>query len=128
MAPRFGRPSPDPRLGSVIELGRRRLHRSFDLISVGKTLPGQRIAAEEPPPSLLEVEPTCPFGNEHVLDAWMVCQPSARLQAVVAAQIVRDNENLPFRVIRLTVLEQLNVVLGIARSGTARDLLAIANS
>ena len=45
----------------------------------------------------------------------------------MAAEVVCDYENVPFRVIRLDVLEQLNVILGIARGGTARDLLAIAD-
>ncbi len=105
MAPRFGRPSPNPRLGSVIELGRRHLHRSFDLIGVGKTLPGQRIAAEETPPSLLQVQPAGSFGNKDVLDARMVCEPGAGFQAVVATEIVRNDENVPLGIVRLNVLE-----------------------
>src|SRR5258708_2379505 len=93
-APCFGRSSPDPRLGSPVELRRSHLHRLFNLIGISKTLSGQRIAAEEAPPALLQIEPARPFGNKHVLDAWMVCQPGAGLQAVVTAEIVRDDEDV----------------------------------
>ena len=47
------RPSPDPRIGAPIELSGGDTCGLLDLISVGKALPGQRIASEEPPPALL---------------------------------------------------------------------------
>ena len=53
MAARFGRSSPDPWLGSVVELDGGHLHRSLNLIGIGKTLARERIAAEEPPPAFL---------------------------------------------------------------------------
>jgi hypothetical protein len=53
----LGRPSPDPGLGSSVELSRRNTGGLLDLLGIGKTLAGQRIAAEEPPPALLEIEP-----------------------------------------------------------------------
>ena len=62
MATCFGRPSPNPGLGSVVELGCSHSRRLFNFIGVSKTLTGQRIAAEEPPPALLQVEPAGPFG------------------------------------------------------------------
>ena len=58
----------------------------------------------------------------------MLCQPGARFQAVMATQVVGDNEDIPRWIVRFTILEQLNVVLGITRSRTARDLFAIADS
>jgi hypothetical protein len=72
MASRFGRSSPDPRFGAVIELHRRHLHRSFNLISIGETLPSEGITTEEAPPAFLEIEPARPFRNEHMLEAWML--------------------------------------------------------
>jgi hypothetical protein len=63
-----------------------------------------------------------------MLDAWMVCEPGVGLQTVMAAQIVRDDENIPRRIVGLDVFEQLDVILGVARSGTAGDLLAIAHA
>jgi hypothetical protein len=68
-----------------------------------------------------------PFGNEDVLEAWMVCQPGACLQAIMAAQIVRDDEKVPGRIVCFDLFEQFNIVLGIARSRTAGNLLAIAD-
>ncbi len=127
MAPRFGRPSPNPRFGSPVELRCRHLHRSFNLISIGETLSSECIAAEEAPPAFLEIEPARTFGNEHVLDAWVLGEPGACFQAVVTAQIIGDDEDVSSGIVRLDVFEQFNVVLGIARSGTARDLLAITN-
>jgi len=128
MAARSGRPSPDPRLGSVVELRGGDLHGSLDLIGIGKALTSERIAAEEAPPTLLQIEPAGAFGNEDVLEARMVREPGAGFQAVMAAQIVRDEENVAGRIVGFDVLEELNVVLGIARSGTARNLLAIADA
>src|SRR5205823_4888347 len=77
MAPCFGRPSPDPRFGSSIELRGSYLRRLFNLISISKALPSECIAAEKAPPALLQIEPTSPFGNENMLNARMLCQPGA---------------------------------------------------
>lgn len=69
MAARLGRSSPDPGFGPMVELHRRHLHRSFNLISVGETLPSERIATEETPPPFLEVEPSrAPLGMKR---CWM---------------------------------------------------------
>lgn len=127
VASRSGRSSPDPRLGSSVELRCRHLHRSFNLIGIGEALAGEGIAAEEAPPALLQIEPARSFGNKDVLEAWMVCEPGAGLQAIMTAEIVCDDEDVAGRIVGFDVLEQLNVVLGIARSRTARDLLAIAD-
>ncbi|GHO63310.1 hypothetical protein KSC_022020 [Ktedonobacter sp. SOSP1-52] len=77
VAPRSGRPTPDPRFGSVVELRRSHLHRSLDLMSIGKTLVCERITSEEAPPTFLQIEPTHSFGKKEVLDAWMVGKPGA---------------------------------------------------
>lgn len=53
MAARFGRLSPHPRLGSVVELDRRYLHRTLDLTGIGKALARKGIATEQTPPTLL---------------------------------------------------------------------------
>jgi hypothetical protein len=127
VAARFGRASPDPRLGPVVELLGRHLHCSFNLRCVRKALTCKRITTEEAPPPLLEIEPTCSFGDEHMLEARMFREPGTGLQTVMAAQIVGDDENIASRVVGLNVLEQFNIVLGIARSGTVRDFLAITH-
>jgi len=63
-----------------------------------------------------------------MLDARMVCEPGARFQAIVTAQIVGDDEDIPRGIVRFDVLEELNVVLGVTRKGTSGDLLAIADA
>jgi hypothetical protein len=123
----FGWSSPHPRFGSSIELCCGYAHCLLDLISIGKTLSSERITAEEAPPALLQIQPAGSFGNEHVLDARMGHKRGARLQAVMTAQIVRDKEEVPQRIVRFDVLEELNIVLGITCSGTSGQLLAIAN-
>jgi hypothetical protein len=124
---RFGRPPPDPRFGAVIELRRAHLHRSLDLMGIGKTLASEGIASEEALPTFLQIKPTSALGNEDVPDAWMVRQPSAGFQTIVTAQVVCDKEDIACRIVCFDVFEQLNVVLGVARSRTARDLLAITD-
>src|SRR5260370_20452425 len=59
--------APTPRVWPAIKLCRCHLHRSFNLISIGETLPSQDITTEETPPAFLEVEPTRSLGNEHLL-------------------------------------------------------------
>ena len=49
----LGRSTPDPRVGSSIELSGRDMRGLLNLIIVGKALSSQRIAAEEPPPAFL---------------------------------------------------------------------------
>ena len=128
VAARSGRPSPDPGFGSVVELRGGDLHRSLNLIGIRKALASERIATEQAPPTLLEVEPAGAFGNKDVLEARMVCEPSARFQAVMTAQIVCDDEDVPRRIVGFDLLQQLNVIFGVARGGTACDLLTIADA
>ena len=127
MAPRLGRPSPHPRLGSVVELRSGNLHRSLDLTGIRKALTSEGIATEQAPPALLQIEPTGSFGKKDVLDAWVLREPGASFQAVMATQVVCDDEDIPNWIVRFDVLEQLDMLLGMTRSRTARDLLAIAD-
>ena len=53
MAVGLGWASPDPGLGSMVELSRRHVRGLLNLIGIGETVSGKRIAAEEAPPSLL---------------------------------------------------------------------------
>src|SRR5205085_5316272 len=107
VATRLGRPSPDPRLGSVVKLDGGHLHRSLNLIGIGQALASERIAAEEPPPALLQVEPTRAFGNEDVLEAWMVCRQ--------------------VRVSRLLWLLRLSVIMKISPVGLSASM-SLSNS
>lgn len=112
----------------MVELHRGDLHRAFNLIGIGKALASEGIAAEQPPPALLQIQPAGAFRDEDMLDARMVCEPGARFQAVMTAEIVCDDENVARRIVRFDVLEELDVVLGIACSGTSGNLLAVADA
>ena len=110
----LGKPSPDPRLGSQIELSGGDARGLLDLLGIGKALTGERIAAEEPPPALLQIEPACSGGDEDLVEARMRFEPGARLEAVMTAEIVSDHEDIPSRIVGLDVGEQGDVALGIA--------------
>jgi len=58
---RLWRASPDPRLSSEIELSGRHAGGLLDLLGRGLALPSQGIAAEEPPPALLQIEEASPL-------------------------------------------------------------------
>jgi len=114
MAMILRRASPDPGLGSMIELSGGNAGGLFDLPGVGKTLSGKRITTEKPPPAFLQIEPARAFGNEDVMQARMLIHPSSRLSAVVATQIVSDDVNVPAGIVRFNVLEQSDIVGGVA--------------
>src|SRR5215470_15727578 len=59
-------PSPDPGPGAGVELGGRHPGGVGDLAGVGEGLPGQRLAAEDPPPGFLQVQPAGAVG----MKAW----------------------------------------------------------
>ena len=75
-------PSPDPRPGAGVELGGGDLGGIGDLVGVGEGLPGQRLAPEDPPPALLQVQPAGALGDERVADPGMVFQPGPGALAV----------------------------------------------
>ena len=56
----------------------------------------------------------------------MLCQPGAGLSAVVAGEIVSDDEDVAGRIVNFDVCEQGNVVHRVARGGTLGQLLAVA--
>src|SRR5260370_30355806 len=111
---RPGRTSPDPGLSSQIELSSSDTGGLLDLLRVGKALPGKRIAAEEAPPALLQIEPTCPGGNEDVMDARMLLQPGAGLEAGMAAEIVGVHKDVAGGVVGFDVGVRNDVTLRIA--------------
>ncbi|GHO89461.1 hypothetical protein KSZ_74670 [Dictyobacter formicarum] len=127
-ATRSGRPSPNPGLSSVVELLGRHLHRAFNLTGIGKALAREGIASEEQPPALLQIQPAGAFRDKDMLDTRMVYEPSARFQAIVTAQIVSDDENIPRWIVRVDFLEELNVMLRITCRGTSGEFFAITDS
>ena len=123
----LGRPTPDPGLGAPVELLGGNTGGLLDLFGIGEALPSERIAAEEAPPALLQIEPARSRRNEDVIEARMPFQPGTRLQTIVTAEIVADDEDVSVRVVGLDVGQQSNVAFRIARSRTARQLLAITH-
>lgn len=90
------RTSPDPGLGSPVELSGRHTGGLGDLFGIGKALPSERVAAEQAPPAFLQIELARSGGDEHVMDAGVIEQPGTRLQAVVTTEIVGDDEQVAF--------------------------------
>ena len=114
MAGVLGWTSPHPGLGSPVKLNRGNSCGLLDLLGIGKTLPGQGIAAKQPPPALLQIEPARSRRNEDVMDAWIPFQPGARFHTVVTAEIVTDDEQVSGRVIDFDVGQERDVAFGIA--------------
>ncbi len=125
MSRRLGRPSPDPGLSASIELRRGDPPGLIDFTWVGKILASQRITPKEPPPALLQVEPTGSFGDEDLVDAWMLDEPGIGLRTQVARQVVRDHKDVSFGVISLDVSQESNIAFGIARGRTASQFFPI---
>jgi hypothetical protein len=57
----------------------------------------------------------------------MLFQPGACFQAIVTTEIIADDENVAFGIVRFDVGQQRNVALGITRGGTAGQFLAITH-
>ena len=106
----LGRPTPNPRIGASVELSGSDARGLLNLISVGKTLPGQGITAEEPPPSFLQIQPTGSCGNEDVMEPGMLGHPGARLGTIVAGKVVSDDEDLARRIFGFDVRQEGDVV------------------
>ena len=124
----LGWPTPDPGLGAPIQLLGGDASGLFDLLGIGKALSGQCIAAEEPPPAFLQIEPACSRRNEDVVNARVPLQPGARLQTRMTAEIVADDEHVTLGIVGFDVGQERDVAFRVARSRAARELLAITYS
>ncbi len=125
MAMILGWASPDPGVGLQVELSGRHASSLFDLFGIGKTLASERIAAEEPPPALLQIEPARPGRNEHLMEARMIDKRGARLEAGMTTEIVGDDEQVAFGVVGFAVGEQGDVAFRVARSRASGQFLPI---
>ncbi len=122
-----GRPTPDPWVGSSVELSGGDARGLLNLIRIGKALPRQGITTEEAPPALLQIEPAGPFGNEEVVNAGVLSQPGTGFSAVMAAEIISNNEDISGRIVGFDVGQQADVAFRVARSRTASQFFAIAH-
>lgn len=119
------RSSPDPGLGPSVELRGGDAPGQIDFTRVGKALAGEGIAAKEPPPPLLQVEPARSFRNEHVMQTRVVCHPGARLQAAVTTQVIRDDEEVAGGIVGFNQLQEFDIIRRVARRGTSGQFFAI---
>ena len=124
----LGWSTPNPRFGAPVELSGRDTSSLLDLIGIGKTLTSQGITAEEPPPTFLQVQPAGSFRDEDVVETGMLNHPGAGLGTVMAGEVVGDDEDVAAGIVGFDSSQQGDVVGRVARSGTARQLLAITHA
>src|SRR6266496_1688039 len=120
--------APHPRAGAGVELAGRHPGVQGDLLGSGKRLPSKGLAAKQPPPALLQVQPAGPLGDEGVLDPGVVGQPRAGAAAAVAGQVVGDHHDGPGRVGGLDGGQQLLVADRVAGRCGHRHLLPVADA
>jgi hypothetical protein len=85
---------PRPRSGALVELAARDPAGQGDLGGVGEALAGQRLAAKQPPPCLLQVEPAGALGDEHLPDPWVVDQPGLGGNTGMAGEVIGDHQDV----------------------------------
>src|SRR3954447_14501030 len=125
MGPR--RTPPDPGLRSTVELVRGHRCGLLDLLGIGKALSGKGRSTEEPPPPLLEIQPTRSFRDEDLVDSGMRGQPLLNRRALVTGEIVGDEIEIAVRIGLVDCLKQLQVPDGVARRSSQGHLLAVSN-
>jgi hypothetical protein len=128
MPTRLKRSTPDPGIGSPIELSRGNPCSLLNLVGIGKALPGECIPSEEAPPALLEIEPAGSCGNEDVMEPRMLSHPGPRLSTVMAAEIIGDHEDVTSWIIGFDIGKESNVVRRVARGSASGQFLAIMHA
>ena len=123
----FGWASPDPGLCANIELSSGDTGGLSNLLGIGKALSREGIAAEKPPPALLHIEPTGTRGDEDLMEARVIDQPGAPLEAGMTTEIVGDYEQVAFGIVGFDVGQKRDVAFRFARGGAARQFLAITH-
>jgi hypothetical protein len=123
---RFWRTPPDPGLGPQVEQRRRAwLARS----------PEERPRSARPehrggrgatsPPG--RVQPACPWRNEGLMDARMLREPRTGLEAVMAASVIGDDEDVACGVISFHVRKPRDGAFRVVRVSPPGQLLAVAH-
>src|SRR5215471_5587291 len=129
VGPWFGLgPSPDPGPGAGVELGGGHPGGAGDLVGVGEGLPGQRLAAEDPPPGFLQVQPAGARGDEGVADAGVACQPGPGVVAVVAGEVAGDHVDGALGVGVVGPLQEVLVGGAVAGLGAHGDRLSVGDA
>jgi len=117
---------PDPGLGAAGEPGGGNRSSLVDLLGVGERLPGERFAAEQPPPRFLEIEPRGSFGDVDGMHAGAGGEPLLDRRARVAGEVVAEHVETPQRIGLIQRDQQLPVPRGVARRCRQRPGRAIA--
>ena len=112
----------------MVELSDRHACGLFNLSGIGKTLASQGIAAEETPPTLLQIEPARSCGNEEVMQTRMLSHPGPRLSTVMTGEVIGDDEDVPPGIVRFDLLKQSDVIGRVARGDTTGQFLAITHA
>ena len=85
-----GRPSPDPGLGTAVELTGGEVSGGLNLRMIREALAGEGIPPEEAPPAFDEVQPAGAGGNGVLMDTGMGGEPLPDGTTGVAGQVVVD--------------------------------------
>jgi hypothetical protein len=84
--------------------------------------------AHRPQPALLHIEPARSRRNKHVMDAWMLLQPSARLQTGMTTQLVADDEHVTLGIVGFDVSQERDGAFSIAGGRAPGQFLPIADA
>ena len=84
-------------------------------------------SAEETPPTFLEIEPACTFGNEDLVNSRMSVQPCHNRRALVAGEIVCDHVEIAIRIGLIDRVQQAHIAGGVARTRRQRQFVPIAH-
>jgi hypothetical protein len=105
---------PDPRVSALVELLGGDTRGLVNFLMVSKGLTSQGFMAKEAPPTFLQIEPTRAFGNENLMKAWVVKQPSPNRRAGMARQVVSDQIEVALRICLVDDVQQAQIALRIA--------------
>src|SRR5262249_39229511 len=118
--------APDPGMGPGSEVLRGDARRQVDLVGVGEGVAGERLAAEEPPPAVLQVEPAGARGEGDGGDARMEPQPGLDRSAGMAGEMVADQVEVAVGGGRSELVKEDEVAHGVTRRRGAGHFLPIA--
>jgi hypothetical protein len=109
------RPAPDPGLGPRVEVLGRHAGRQIDLRGVSERLARERLAAKQPPPAFLQIEPARPGRERDRVDAGMLRQPLLDGRAGVTGEVITNQLEVACRIGSVNDRQEFEVAGGVAR-------------